>query len=162
MVTAAITVTIGKLLILGGLGLAAVWDLSKRIVPNTLVLVVSGGGLLLRLAATERYAVVTSIAAAAVLFVALRVLASVTTFGGGDAKLIAAVTLGQSLASALPLLLSIAAAGGVVAVFWLTRDWVKNSDGSSAATTAVFRGEMPYVPAVLGGFVLHEFWEIVT
>jgi len=162
MVAASIAIAIGKLLILSGLGLAAVWDLSKRIVPNTLVLIVSGGGLLLRLAATERYAVVTSITAAAGLFIVLRLLTSVTTFGGGDAKLIAAVTLGQSLMSAPPLLLSIAFAGGVVSIFWLTREWVKSGGGSRTGTTAVFRREMPYAPAILGGFVLHELWEIMT
>ena len=162
MSTAAMAIAIGKFLMLSGLGLAAVWDLSKRIVPNTLVLIVGGGGLLLRFAAAERYAVVTSMAAAAVVFILLRLLMSVTTFGGGDAKLIAAVTLGQSLGSAVPMLLSIALAGGVVAAFCLTRQWMKSDDRSHGAATAALRAEMPYVPAVLGGFVLHELWGIVT
>ena len=157
MVSVAIASAIGKVLVLMGLGSAAVWDLSKRTVPNTLVLMVGGGGLL-RLAAAERYAAVVSIAAAGILFVLLRLLANFGMLGGGDAKLIAVVTLGQPPASILPMLLSIALAGGILAIVYLIRDWVGNRDGGHRTAMPFWHAEMPYVPAILAGLVWHQLW----
>ncbi len=39
-----IVAAVGKLLVLAGLSSAAVWDLTKRVIPNMLVLTVGGGG----------------------------------------------------------------------------------------------------------------------
>ena len=157
-----ITIAIGNSLVLAGVSLAAVWDLTKRIIPNTLVLVVAGGGLLLRFTALEHYAIVTSIAAAMAVFIVLRLLMNVITIGGGDVKLIAAVILGQSPATTPSILLNIALAGGIVMVLWSMRAWMKAGDGSHGSGALTLHAEMPYAPAILGGLVLHELRGIVT
>lgn len=162
MGTTAIAIAVGKSLMLAGVSLAAVWDLTKRIIPNTLVLVAAVGGVLPRFTAGEQYAVVTSAAAAAVVFIVLRLLMNVITVGGADVKLVAAVTLGQSPHSVLSVLLSIALAGGVLSVFYLAHGWVKGGHGPDAAGTAALHREVPYAPAILGGLVLHELRGIVT
>ncbi len=159
---AVIAATIGKLVVLCGLSSAAVWDLSKGIIPNSLVLMVAGGGLLFRLATAERFAVLESVAIAGLLFLLLRWLMNLGTFGGGDAKLIGAVTLGQSAGAVLPILANIALMGGIMAVFYGLRSWTRGRTGRGTSALPGGHAEMPYAPAILGGVVLHEFLEIVT
>jgi Flp pilus assembly protein protease CpaA len=162
MVITVVAAAIGKALVLGGLGSAAAWDISKRIIPDTLVLTVGGGGLLLRLVSAERYALWTSVAAAGAVFLALLPLAKWGTLGGGDAKLIAAAAIGQPAASMLPILLSIAVAGGVLAAFYLVLNGARNRGGHRIAALSGWHAEMPFAPAILAGVVGHGLWDLIT
>jgi Flp pilus assembly protein protease CpaA len=162
MVITVVAAAIGKVLVLGGLGTAVVWDLVKRIIPDTLVLTVGGGGLLLRLVSAERYAVWTSVAAAGTVFLALLPLAKWGTLGGGDAKLMATVAVGQPAAAMCSILLSIAVAGGVLSAFCLVNNWARNLGDRRIAAVAGWHAEMPYAPAILAGVVWHELWDLIT
>jgi len=162
MVITTIATFIGNFLVLAGLGTAAAWDLSKRIIPNALVMTVGVGGLLLRLVSAERHALWMSAAAAGFLFFALLPLAKWGTLGGGDAKLITATAVGQPPASMFPILLGVAVAGGLLAVFCLIHNWTRNRNSHRIVTLPGWQAEMPYAPAILAGVLGHELWGIVT
>jgi prepilin peptidase CpaA len=132
---------------------AAVSDVTSRIIPNWVTLTVGTGGVILRLATANRHGMWTSVGAAAVLFVALRLLSGVGAVGGGDVKLIAAVTLGQPPASMLLILLGIGVAGGAIAMFYLARTWAGRRNKRQSPGASWRRLEMPYAPAILAGVV---------
>ena len=92
---------------------AAVIDLKCRIVPNRLVIVIAGGGVALRLLSSPGLIWVSLLVAAA-FFVVLGRLSHHDWIGGGDAKLIAAVTLLAPPAGIGKLLFDITLAGGLM------------------------------------------------
>jgi prepilin peptidase CpaA len=121
---------------------------------------VGGGGVIVRLAAAERHGMWASAGAAGILFVALRLLSGFGVLGGGDVKLLAAVTLGQPPAAMPQILLAIGVAGGGIAVFYLMRDRLRRRTEGEVGVTS--RREMPYAPAILAGVVWHELWDLAT
>jgi prepilin peptidase CpaA len=155
-----VAVVVGKFLVFAGLISAAANDVASRIIPNWLVLVVGGGGVIVRLAAAERHGMWASAGAAGILFVALRLLSGFGVLGGGDVKLLAAVTLGQPPAAMPQILLAIGVAGGGIAIFYLMRDRLRRRTEGEVGVTS--RREMPYAPAILAGVVWHELWDLAT
>jgi prepilin peptidase CpaA len=157
----SVVIVSGKLLVFGGLVSAAAWDLRSRIVPNWLVLAVGGVGLILRMMTAEWHGIWVSACVAAIIFVMLRLLSALGTFGGGDVKLISAIALGQPPAAMLPILLGIGVAGGVIAIFYIV---CNQSQRRSRQITEVSARhlEMPYAPAILAGFVWYELGGVMT
>jgi prepilin peptidase CpaA len=155
-------IVLGNFLVFAGLVSAAASDLARRVIPNWFVLTVGAGGVILRLATASRHGVWTSLGAAVVLFVALRLLSGLSALGGGDVKLMTAVALGQSPVSMLPILLGIGVAGGAIAIFYLIRDWARRRDKHLSAGASWRQLAMPYAPAILAGVVWHELWGLVT
>src|SRR5271154_4989283 len=90
-----VAVVVGKFLVFAGLISAAANDVASRIIPNWLLLGVGGGGGIVRLASAELYGMWAGAGAACILFVALRLLSGFGVLGGGDVKLLAAVTIGH-------------------------------------------------------------------
>lgn len=102
----------------GVLVVAAGNDLKERIIPNRLVLLVAMGGL--ALGVTSRPSLVwISILAAVVLVFLLGVLAHFKLLGGGDVKLIAAVSLLVPPDRIGSLLVAIAFVGGLLSLGYL-------------------------------------------
>src|ERR1700691_5221358 len=88
-------IVVGMFLVSAGLIWAAASDVARRMIPNWIVLMVGAGGVVLRLATTELHGMWTSMGTAGVVFVLLCLLSGFGALGGGDVKLITAVTLGQ-------------------------------------------------------------------
>lgn len=106
--------TIVWLLGLSALATAVITDLKNRTIPNEVAITVASLGLLLQLA-TGGTAVWMSIAAALATFLPLALLAQADVVGGGDAKLIPAVTLLVPPQHIALLLMNISLAGGLLA-----------------------------------------------
>lgn len=99
--------------------LAAAWhDVATRHIPNALVGVTAGLGLLLR-ATDGAWPVALSAMAAAALFAALLIPFARGWLGGGDVKLLAALGLGLSPALLLDALTCITLFGGALAASYL-------------------------------------------
>lgn len=159
-------------MLIAGLLAAAASDLRRRLVPDTAVLAVAFGGLLLRFLSGGIASVGASLAAALALFVGLSLLWRLGALGGGDAKLIAAAALGETVAGLLALLAGIALAGGVLAGFWLLGAWLfadparaarRNGRGAGRflppfGGAALARNPIPYAPAVLIGWAWSRIW----
>jgi prepilin peptidase CpaA len=93
-------------------------DFRARIIPNRVVALIAANGLLLGLMSRpERIWI--SLLVALVLLIGLGVVAHFDLIGGGDSKLIAAVTLLVPPENIASLLLAIALTGGVVSVVYL-------------------------------------------
>jgi prepilin peptidase CpaA len=103
-----------------------------------------------------------SLGAAGIVFVVLRLLSGFGAFGGGDVKLIAAVTLGVPVIAMMPILLGIGVAGGVIALFYLVRERLRPRDEGQTSDAPRPRLEMPYAPAILAGVVWQELWDLMT
>ncbi len=101
---------------------AAVADARTRRIPNELVLVVLTFGMALRLASGAAMLWLSLLIAVA-LFVIGAWLTRHDVIGGGDAKMIAAVTVLVAPVLVPVLLLSIALAGGVLACLYLSAAW---------------------------------------
>jgi prepilin peptidase CpaA len=151
--------------------LSAANDLKERIIPNELVLVIALSALLLCLAMRPGQ-IGLSLVAGALVFLALGVLCHCEAIAGGDAKLMAAVTLLVPAGDIGELLLRIALAGGVLSCVYLGASYmVRNScrpSGDASPGNAVSsitewaRGEtiriasrkqVPYAIAILGGVI---------
>jgi len=105
---------------LAGLAAAAVSDVRRRIVPNAVVLLLAVNGILLRLIQQSNWrSVICSLAAAGCVLVVLGQLARRGMTGGGDAKLIAAVTLAVPLPQVVSVLLAIMLAGGLLSCLYM-------------------------------------------
>jgi prepilin peptidase CpaA len=100
------------------LGMAAFIDVRDRLIPNRLVVLTLGGGVLLRLL-SDPYRIWLSLIICFGIFAALAYASRHNAIGGGDAKMIAAATLLVPPDRVLSLLLEIALAGGIVAVMYL-------------------------------------------
>lgn len=151
---------------------AAVTDLKSRRIPNGLVLVVLTFGIALQVL-SERGTVWLSLLIAGGIFVVGALLAHFEIIGGGDVKMISAVSVLVPPAAVPGLLLCIALAGGVLSLFYLGASWlVRRESGSAFAVpepppgatrfdrlvrTEVARMRanepMPYATAIFGGTV---------
>jgi Flp pilus assembly protein protease CpaA len=107
-----------------GLVSAAGCDLTRRLIPNEASLAVACGGALLRVITPAAWPLWASFAASLTTLVALGLLAARHVVGPGDAKLIAAATLTVPLGGVLPLLISVALAGGALALVYLLGGWI--------------------------------------
>jgi prepilin peptidase CpaA len=113
-----------------GLSVAAACDLRRRIVPNVLVLLLAANGLLFRLADRSDWrSLGLSVLTAAGTLLVLGQLARLGVIGGGDAKLIAAVTFMVPAEQVPRLLLSIMLAGGLVSCLYGAMLWLARRDG---------------------------------
>ncbi|MGA7323860.1 MAG: A24 family peptidase [Rhodomicrobium sp.] len=92
---------------------SAVTDLRERIIPNTIPLIIAACGLALSLQGGP-WRIGMNVAAAITVFLALGFLAHYGFIGGGDVKLISAVTLLVPPERIGPLLIEIAIAGGLL------------------------------------------------
>jgi prepilin peptidase CpaA len=104
---------------LAGLFAAGVSDFRHRTIPNRMVALVACCGVALRLISDPR-SIAASIGAAVAVLLLLGVLAHQNIVGGGDAKLIAAVTLLVPPSHVVGLLLWIAIGGGVLSALYLS------------------------------------------
>ncbi len=151
---------------------AALVDVRRRIVPNRCVLLIAVCGVGLRLW-FEPGLIWFNLFAATLLLVALGLLAHHEWIGGGDVKLIAAVTLLFPLSGTGALLLDIAIAGGLMGAAYLVmratitkirepRVSLANTHGAKAGFEHFFSRErrrivagepMPYAVAVLSSVI---------
>lgn len=106
------------------LAAVSVIDLRRRVIPNEAAAFIAASGLALSLYSRPGDAWIGVVISLGLLLV-LAVLSHLTLLGGGDAKLIAAVSLLVPPQSVAPLLLVIALAGGVLSVVYLAmRRWL--------------------------------------
>ncbi len=160
---------------LGALVWGALTDLRERIIPDRVSLLVAVSGL--TMACVFRQAdIPASLIAFAMVFIALCVLGYFDLIGGGDVKLISAVTLLVPSNEVVVLLLEIALAGGLLSgAYLMARSWLRKElallcKGPAAtplpwlAASQSFRHEaariiagepMPYAFAILGGVAFH-------
>jgi prepilin peptidase CpaA len=159
---------------------AARVDLRERIIPNRLVALIGASGLLLGLVSRPEW-IWISLLAAIVVFVGLGFLAHFRLIGGGDVKLISAVTLLVPPERIGLLLLAISLVGGVISGCYLAAYYVFTrphlNKMKHVATVyrfgkiqRLFQSErariltatsVPYGAAVLGGFAFVTVSEIV-
>lgn len=99
--------------------LAAVWDFRERLIPNRLVLGVLGIGVVMRVAG-EGSGSWISLVAAAIVFLPLSFLAARNAVGGGDVKMITAITFLFPPEHVPLTLVMIALFGGVLSIAYLT------------------------------------------
>lgn len=155
-------------------------DLRLRIIPDRVSLLVAASGLTIAyvLGRDDIYA---SLIAFVLVFTGLCVLGYYDFVGGGDVKLISAVTLLVPSADVVVLLLEIALAGGLLSCAYLfarhrlkrelqspskapvaTRPrWLTASNGLQQEAARIIAGEpMPYAFAILGGVVFHGAREL--
>ena len=141
---------------LAALVVADISDIRRRIIPNETVLVVAGVGLVLRLLSFQGILLAISVGIAFALLVGLGQLTRLGIVGGGDAKLIAAVSLTQSPADVPALLLHIALAGGVLALVYLARALLS----SQLSRVAVRSQSIPYGVAIVLGTLSLNILEV--
>jgi prepilin peptidase CpaA len=159
-------------IVLAGLLWGAVTDLKERIIPDELTILIALSGLILCLAARPAEVWLGPIAAA-VVFLGFGLLCRYGMIGGGDVKLMAAVTLLVPPHEIGKLLIAIALAGGVLSCVYLGASFFVRSvplenlpleAGGGAALTRWFRlesariasrNQAPYAIAILGGVIWH-------
>lgn len=157
----------GTLLMALSLGLlvaAAIHDLAARTIPNLLPVLLAAAGIGLRLGAGDLLA---ALAAAALVFL----LAAFCWFrgwlGGGDVKLLGAVALVVPAAAIPSFILTVALAGGLLALAYLLARALLPASGVPAVAASlaarVWRAErwrirrggpLPYAVAIAAGGVL--------
>lgn len=162
---------------LAALAAAAAIDLSRRIIPNGLAIVVAIAGLALTMLLRPG-SIPISLAASLALLFGLLVLTHYDILGGGDAKLVAAAALLVPPGAIGALLLEIALAGGVLSAAYIAmRTMVARADNGRTVKLAPPSGKlelfwrkeririvsgrsMPYGFAVLGGIVVYVTSEL--
>jgi prepilin peptidase CpaA len=157
-------------IILACLLVAIATDITNRIIPNRLVLVVLSCGIGLRLVSGSG-ALLASLLSAIAIVGALSLLGAYDLLGWGDVKLIAAVTFAVPASHVIALLLAITMAGGLLSCLYLVTRFVlrraarrprhdKPDDGGTWPLRRLVRGEaarillnepMPYALAIAGG-----------
>lgn len=154
---------------LAALLLGAATDLKDRIIPNKLVLLIAASGLTASLVLRPELVWVSLLGAVLVL-VGLGVLSHYDLLGGGDVKLVSALTLLVPPHHIGVLLIAIALAGGALGCIYYTLRCVLKRQGARSDPSSLDRppggfqglltrertriaaGEpMPYALAVLGG-----------
>jgi prepilin peptidase CpaA len=151
---------------------AAATDLKERIIPDELTILIAVSGLVLCLAARPGQIWLSLLAAFAVFF-GLGLLCRYGMVGGGDVKLIAAVSLLFPAHETGQLLIAIALAGGLLSFFYLGASVIIKSlslenvsleaDGGAAlsrwfrleSARIASRKQVPYAIAILGGVIWH-------
>lgn len=147
---------------------AAVQDLRTRRIPNGLVISVAVTGLLLG-AFSHPHLLWINIVAALLVLVVFGALSHLETLGGGDIKLMTAVTLLVPPSQIAGLLVAIALAGGIVSVIYLVlgrgmkdRARHRSPPGQHNAFARWWRAEqvrirssrtVPYALAISGGSI---------
>lgn len=183
--------TIGLIAVFGGIAVAAVIDLRKRIIPNELVLLVALGGVAVQIGLPQP--LWAGVVAAAAVLIGFGLLSGAGLIGAGDAKLIAAATLSIPLTGIPPLLLNIVVAGGGLACIYFIaarrspsqkRQSRKRPAGAPPAmdipamdipamdiaepAMATFplrpplKASMPYAPAILLGMAWHMGSQVLS
>lgn len=136
---------------------AAARDYCNRIIPDTSVVLVALSGVVIRF--SDSFGVLfASLGIALVLFAAMVFLFHLGSIGGGDVKLIPAVTLLSPPGAVPGLLLLIALSGGAMAVCWLLRDRLRRLMGQSPARSPEMAGNhdsLPYGVAICAGTLAH-------
>lgn len=158
----------------------ALTDLRLRIIPDRVSLLVAASGLTIAyfVRPADLYA---SLTAFALVFIAMCVLGYFDFVGGGDVKLISAVTLLVPSADVVVLLLEIALVGGLLSCAYLFArhrlkrglqspsraraltqlPWLTASNSFQQEAARIVAGEpMPYAFAILGGVVFHGAREL--
>lgn len=158
---------------LGVLAAASVVDLRRRIIPNEAVAIVALCGVALAFASRPQ-TVWISLGLGLGVLVALGLVARLTQFGGGDIKMIAAVSLLVPPERLTGLLLVITVAGGLLSVIYLVlrrmlragpRARLTDGDNSFRRFLAVERARImasptvPYALAILAGVVAYVLSE---
>ena len=135
--------------ILSSLLLLAVWqDLAHRRIPNLLVLCTACAALALA-GTPQGIGVVSALVAALSAGAAFLPLYLLRQMGGGDLKLMATAGLLVGMPRVTALCLSVAMAGGLLALCWL---WLGRRQGPSAAGV---HQRMPYAVAIALGTGAH-------
>lgn len=135
--------------ILSSLLLLAVWqDLAHRRIPNLLVLCTACAALVLA-AAPQGIGLVSALLAALVAGAAFLPLYLLRQMGGGDLKLMATAGLLVGMPRVAALCLSIAMAGGLLALCWLWLGRRQRPDATGA------HQRMPYAVAIALGTGAH-------
>ncbi len=162
------------------LSVAAATDLKHRRIPNEIVASVAAIGLMQGIIARPGQ-VWLSLLVAFILLFGLGTLAHHQVIGGGDAKLISAVTLLVPAEGVGQLLIDIALAGGVLSCAYLLARYALGSPlAASSGAAEVARpeagfalamrkervriaagGPLPYAVAVLGGALIYATRELV-
>jgi prepilin peptidase CpaA len=141
------------------LGLAAVSDFRHRILPNRMALLTAVCGLAIRLM-TDPRALGWSIGIALLLLSVLGAAAGRQWIGGGDAKLMAAVTLLMPPGGVTALLLSIAISGGILSGLYLVAHALTRRAGARSRDAARYPAailhiamsrSVPYGVAIFAG-----------
>jgi prepilin peptidase CpaA len=158
------------------LGVSAGIDLKDRLIPNELVVAVALIGLAQGLASRPGM-VWLSLLVAVIVFLGLGILAHFKIIGGGDLKLMSAVTLLVPPDRVGQLLIDIVLAGGLLSCFYLAAHYgLKSLPASRSAAAEVVPSArasglarmikterariaigypMPYAVAVLGGVIIY-------
>lgn len=149
--------------VLAAAAVAAYTDVTRRRIPNALVLAVLIGGLALHLSGGAQ-AVFVSIAIFAALIAAGTILYSMGIVGGGDVKFIAAAGAALGWPDALPFLACTLVAGGVLGIaVSIARRRLSQTIGNVGAMsfsllvgarphiTPSASGSMPYALAIFAG-----------
>lgn len=162
------------------LSIAAGTDLKDRRIPNEIVAAVAAIGLTQGLVARPGQ-VWISLLVASVVFCVLAVLSYYRIIGGGDLKLISAVTLLVIPERVGELLIEIALAGGVLSCIYLIAPYAPmGASGTSSGAAEIARpgngialairteririaarGPLPYAVAVLGGALIYATRKLV-
>lgn len=159
------------------LGISAAIDLKDRVIPNELVVAIAVIGFAQGLALRPGL-VWFSLLVAIIVFFGLWIVAHVKIIGGGDLKLISAVTLLVPPDRVGQLLIDIVLAGGLLSCFYLAAHYglkrlpEPRSAAAEAAPSAKKSGfvrtlkaecirigggyPMPYAVAVLGGVIVYN------
>ena len=134
---------------LSSLLLLAVWqDIAHRRIPNHLLLCTASAGLVLA-AMPQGIGMVSALAAACAAGAVFAPMYLLRQMGGGDLKLMATAGLLVGMPRALALCLSVAMAGGLLALFWV---WHTRRPQPSPARTV---SRMPYAVAIALGSAWH-------
>ncbi|WGF89205.1 A24 family peptidase [Marinivivus vitaminiproducens] len=146
-----IVLTVLALLLAG----AAACDLRRFRIPNALSLAVAGLFLLgLPVVGPSPFMLGASILTGLVVFAAGAGLFACGALGGGDVKLLSALSLWAGPAGILPLLTMTALAGGGLALAWLLAGAVTSRSASTPhgeAPVPVLRRPVPYAVAIAAG-----------
>jgi prepilin peptidase CpaA len=148
---------------------AALDDVAKRLIPNGICLTIAVTSLVGRLLVGPQQLAI-SLALAIVLFIPLLLLHSRRILGGGDVKLLTALTIGLSPFGIVKLFAVTALAGGVVALSHLAMRRLPRPRLTSARSAALRRiyaverwrilrrAPLPYAVAVASGGI----WAVLT
>ena len=128
--------------------LAAGWDLQQRRIPNRLLLGMAGAGLVLS-ALPQGPGLVRALAGGLCAGAAFLPLYLLRQMGAGDLKLMATVGLLVGMPRVAALCLSVAMAGGLLALFWLWRA------RHQQPVPSVVAARMPYAVAIALGSATH-------
>ena len=149
----------------------AIWDLKERIIPDHLVIVVLAAGAALRLTSASVSWLTPVIGI--LVFLAMSFQAAHNIVGGGDAKMMTAVTFLFPPAHVALMLVMIALAGGILALAYVSARYALKAFGWERAPASTVRGflrgeaqramagaPLPFGFAIFAGVVSTVFLEL--